>query len=289
MKDPISGLVGLLFWAAVIYWLYRRHKSKRKKAKQAISSDNFFLDPSVREHVEREMLNQGVIAGSALQEPRALEAAYRRVMCGIHTDEKVKNEIYKAWGTDHLITTLEQHLLPGQWQWPEFDKWKEIFVKDGEFPYMWKKYPEICLADFENLPIETIFERMLVKNIKAVFDKFQIQIPIKAKKIDLINLAKKNISLQNFCESCPDFYNELKNEFKTRANKGKCSILMHTISMLSCSLRNFYSCKYLKLSCIADCPVETKYSKGKGRITETNIPPFFPGDRTGVTFISRRR
>lgn len=31
MKDPISGLVGLLFWAAVIYWFYRRRQKKRKR------------------------------------------------------------------------------------------------------------------------------------------------------------------------------------------------------------------------------------------------------------------
>lgn len=29
MKDPISGLVGLLFWAAVIYWFYHRRQKKR--------------------------------------------------------------------------------------------------------------------------------------------------------------------------------------------------------------------------------------------------------------------
>lgn len=187
MKDPLTTALGVLIWAGIIYWLYRRHQKK----KLAASAGSVSPDPSVRERAEREMRSRGVIGGSALQAPRGLETAYRRIMQGIIADEKLKTNLYSAWAADQSVTTIEQFLLPGKWQWTEFDKCKEIFRKDGEFPHMWQKYPELCMEDFGNISLEKALERMLVKDIKLLFERLHIEVPSKSKKGDLIEMAEK--------------------------------------------------------------------------------------------------
>lgn len=268
---------------AIIRWIWQRKKST------SISASKLALDPSVRKNAEKAMRKRGVIGGSALNAPRGFEAAYLRVMTGVEADNRVKANLYVALAHNNSISTYEQFLLPGRWGWPEFDKWKAVFLKDGNFPYMWKKYPELCMADFSELRLGTMLEQTLVKDIKSLLQKFEITIPSKSKKAELIELAEQKISIEMFRETCPDIYEGIKKKFENQVNYGKCAILEHTISMLGYHLRDFYSYSKLKLDVIGNCPVETKYAKDKGEITEHSIPPFFPGDRTGVRFDIRKR
>lgn len=251
-------------------------------------SDDFYLDPSIRERDEALLRKEGVIGGSALYRAQGFENAYRRIMKDVITSNSIKSELYTALAQEEGTKTYERFLLPGQWEWPEFDKWKAIFTQHGKFPYMWNQYPEICMPSSDGLNLPTILNRLLVKDIKIFLTKAQIDIPLKSKKADLIAVAEQRLNTDVFRELMPEDYNKLKEEYARRVNYGRCAILSHTIEMLGYHLRDFYTNNKLKLSPIKGCPVEANYAKGKGRITEENIPPFFPGDRTGVTFIRRR-
>lgn len=267
----------------------RPHQKQNSILSKNTESEPLFIDPAIRKKAEKAMSEQGFVAGSRLNAPRGFETAYRRIMTGVIVDNAVKSSLYKALAEAPYDKTCEKFLLPGQWQWPEFDKWKSRFLQDGKFPYMWRQYPEICISDFDNFPLRTILEKTSAKALKELFQKLCIEIPPKAKKADLIELAEQKISLKTLCTTYPDFYNESKKVFEEHVNQGKCAILEHTINMLGYHLRDFYTNSRLKLDLIMGCPVEGKYAKGKGRITEDNIPPFFPGDRTGVVLIRQRR
>lgn len=268
--------------------LFRPCHEQRQTLPHPKKDETFFLDPAIRQKAEKRLRNQGVIGGAGLNTARGFETAYRRIMMDIAVSNSIKSELYTALAWEDGTKTYEKFLLPGQWEWPEFDKWKAVFIQNGKFPYMWNKYPEICMPSFDELALPTILERLLVKDIKIFLNKAQIDIPLKSKKADLIAVAEQRLNTEAFRELMPEDYNKLKEEYARHVNYGRCAILSHTIEMLGYHLRDFYTNNKLKLSPIKGCPVEAKYAKGKGRITEENIPPFFPGDRTGVTSIRRR-
>lgn len=287
----LNTLLGASFVMGIFLYVRKQlgeRKHLRQQPGERVGAKKLVVDASVRKKTEKAMRKQGVIGGSALNAPRGFEAAYLRIMTEVEADHRVKTDLYVALAHDNSTSTYEQFLLPGQWAWPELDKWKAIFLEDGDFPYMWKKYPELCMADFSELRLGEMLEQTLVKDIKSLLQKLEIAIPPKSKKAELIELADQKISIEMFRETCPDIYDDIKNKFEKRVNHAKCALLGHTITMLGYQLRDFYSYDKLKLDVIGGCPVEAKYAKGKGSITEYNIPPFFPGDRTGVTFIRRR-
>ncbi len=246
------------------------------------------IDVSVRANAEKALHDRGVIGGSALNAPRGFETAYSRVMSGVHADNGIKAELYKALAQNQEAKTYEKFLRPGEWEWPEFEEWKKRFLEDGKFPYMWKQYPEICMTDFENFRLSSLLERMRVNEIKELLQKLQIDIPAKSKKADLLELAEREITIKTLQEKCPEVYESVKEDFQNRVNRGKCAILEHTISMLGYHLRDFYTNSRVKIDIIPGCPVEAKYAKGKGKISENNIPPFFPGDRTGTISVRKK-
>lgn len=288
----LNTLLGASFVMGIFLYVrkqLRERKHLRQQSGELVEAKKLVLDASVRKNAEKAMRKQGVIGGSALNAPRGFEAAYLRVMTDVKADNRVKADLYVALAHDNSISTYEQFLLSGRWGWPEFEKWKAVFLKDGDFPYMWKKYPELCMADFSELRLRTMLEQTLVRDIKNLLQKLEIDIPPKSKKAELIELAEQKISIEMFRETCPDIYEDIKKKFEKRVNHGKCAILEHTITILGYNLRIFYSCNKLKLDVIGNCPVETKYAKDKGGITEYSIPPFFPGDRTGVRFDIHKR
>lgn len=281
----------LLGFAIIIggFFLFRKWRAGRNQAgTPSERRKNPGIDASVRANAETALRDRGVIGGSALNAPRGFETAYNRVMAGVHVDSGIKKELYAALAQNQCAGTCEKILLPGQWEWPEFDKWKKIFLNDGKFPYVWKHYPELCITNFENFRLSTMLDRVHVKDIKELFQKLQIEIPPKIKKSELIELANQKITIETIQEKCPDIYMNLKKDFNSRVNRGKCAILEHTITALSYHLRDFYTNGRLKIDIIPGCPVEAKYAKGKGKISEYNIPPFFPGDRSGVQFIRKK-
>ena len=273
---------------STIFSFFRPSHEPRQTQSSPKKEEKFFLDPAIRQKAEKKLRDQGIIGGSGLNAARGFETAYRRVMAGVIVSSTIKAELYTALSQEGGTQTYEKFLLPGQWEWPNFDYWKDIFTKDGKFPYMWSKYPEICAPSFDALDLSTALKRLLVKDIKIFLNRSRIDVPTKSKKADLIDLANKTLNMENFRELMPEEYSRLHEDYARCVNHGRCTILSHSIDMLGYHLRNFYTNNQLKLAPIKGCPVEAKYAKGKGRITEKNIPPFFPGDRTGVTFIRRR-
>lgn len=281
----------LLGFAIIIggFFLFRKWRSWRNQAgTPGERGKSLGIDASVRANAEKALRDRGVIGGSVLNAPRGFETAYNRVMAGVQVDSGIKNALYADLAQNQCAETCEKSLRPGQWEWPEFDKWKKVFLDDGKFPYMWKKYPEICMTDFEDFPINTILEHMKVKEIKELLQVFEIDMPPKSKKSYLIELATHKITIKTLQEKCPDIFMNMKKDFNSRVNRGKCVILEHTIIMLGYHLRDFYTNRRLKIDIIPGCPVEAKYAKGKGKISEDNMPPFFPGDRTGVMTVRRK-
>lgn len=250
---------------------------------------SFTPDPSIRMKSEKDMLGQGFYGGSGFYESRGLEAAYHRVMLGVVADMSAKESLYRTWDSSKTSQHSEQFFLPGQWEWPEFDKWKAVFFNDDAFPYMWRKYPEICIENFESMPLIYYWKKMPAMQLKEISHLLGIELPQKIKKQELMELLKQQVTFKSLYESCPELYNELKEGFEVAENKAKCAILEHYIQTLGYHLRDFYTNPKLKLWFVGDCPVEIKYAKGRGAITEENIPPFFPGDRTGVSFIMQRQ
>ena len=83
------------------------------------------------------------------------------------------------------------------------------------------------------------------------------------------------------------------------ANK-KITLIAHCIFISSVALRDFRNCSEfiespvplyvgIEVSPITGCPVEEKYAKGKKITDEQSLPPFFPGDRTGIRGIRKAR
>lgn len=283
----MESLLGFLLLVGIGGWYWKRRKTKASAQNRLPSPQ--IVDSAVRQNYEKKLKAEGVIGGSALESAHGYEEAFKRVMAEINCPSEIKKDLYAALWANDRGNAAQNFLLPGQWEWPEFEKWKKIFNEKGEYPYMWLKYPEIYMNDFDDLSLFAIYDMLNVKDLKAILNKNGIGHQNRSKKNELINLAVKNIALTTFRENEPETYSKLKDDFNKKVNNGKCAILEHTIVMLGYHLRDFYTNKNVKLNTGISCPVEKKYAKGHGKLTEHNLPPFFPGDRTGVTHGSRRR
>lgn len=283
----MESLLGFLLVLGIGGWYWKRKKTGSPAPSKLPSSQ--IIDPELRKNYERKLKEEGVIGGSDLQSAHGYEEAFKRIMSGVECASETKKELYPALWSNDGGNVAQNYLLPGQWKWPEFEKWKKIFNEKGVYPYMWQKYPEVYMNDFENLSLAAIYNMLNVKDLKAILDKNGITFQSGIKKAELIDLAVENMELEALQKNESEVYAMLKNEFDNKVNNGKCAILEHTIIMLGYHLRDYYTNKNVKLETGFSCPVEKKYAKGRGKLTEDNLPPFFPGDRTTITYILRKR
>lgn len=235
---------------------------------------------------------------------RYKKQAFEVVMQQTDIPADKQNEIFSAWepfGNDKKLCQQLMEILPSDtWKWYEFDKWKEIFTKDGLFPYMWKKYPEMLMNNIEEIPLINNFNShsdvyMKVGEIKALLEKLEIKIPAKAKRNDLLLLLEDNVTYKIIKEKLPKLYESKRVNFIRKQYIGKCYIFIHYLDNMYAKHRNWDSSDFFlkhykrTLSVVSGCPVEKKYATKarKQPITFENSPPFFPGDRTSITYDKR--
>ena len=75
------------------------------------------------------------------------------------------------------------------WSWNEYERWHETFRKNGKFPSRFPVKDEFPSPDISD-DIDYALNVLRVAGIKDLCDQYEIKIPSKAKKKDLIEAAK---------------------------------------------------------------------------------------------------
>ncbi len=230
------------------------------------------------------------------------ETCIKRAFYKVMEQTDIPQDIYEALYTDYRDAhwsgspreeekVFKHYLMELDWTWKEFDKWKKKFNQNGEWPYMWRQYPEIYM----DKPFSTDNTSFEIKHLRVADMK------IIAKKHNAQNLQKReeleefiinNVSVEKILKTASARVEEQTKKFTSRKKAGKCKLLRHTIGMTAYSIRNAEQRKKTANSTFmkgkkliaesSGCPVEEQFVEqfNEGKIKK--LPPYFPGDRTSV-------
>ena len=164
-------------------------------------------------------------SGSASLWPQAFEDAYWRIMDGVILAQDVKERLYPEAreavieGAEDIEEPYIRHLRGQDWDWPLFDEWKKTFLRDNEFPCMWRSHEtRIILEDIilktdiddENTPVPFhILAGIKVDELKKLTAELNITMPPKSKKADYLERFNNHLTRlfgkdkrKNNCRSC---------------------------------------------------------------------------------------
>ncbi len=227
-----------------------------------------------------------------------IKQAFFNVLKKTDIPEKIQEKLYIEYRSAHWFgnpreakKAIESYLVSLDWNWPEFDRWLKKFSKNGEWPYMWKKYPELYSPEpfsTDNIQADVKLLRVAdMKKIAKLHNAKHLQ-----KREELEEFIINNISSEIIRKEVPERAEAQIHLFYERRKKGRCSLLAHTIAMTIYSKRDagerrkIANSKYFqekKLSAHASgCPVEEQFAKKYNDGELKKLPPFFPGDRTSV-------
>ena len=194
---------------------------------------------------------------------------------------------HQSGGDKESKNALVDALIASDYQWPDFDAWAEHFRCKGEWPYMWKQYPEVYLP-MPEMPncITGALKYLSVANMRDLLkQKGKSFKPALKKRSEFECAIVENITIDDIIDIIPQCYKQEVETFLSNKQIGRASLLIHTLNATTFALRNKYQRARLpnkvKLATsTAGCPVEDEFAKQymKGKIDSS--PPFFPGDRT---------
>lgn len=230
------------------------------------------------------------------------EACIKRAFYKVIEQTDIPQDIHEALYTDYRDAhwsgssreeekVFKNYLMELDWTWKEFDKWKKKFNQNGEWPYMWRQYPEIYMAkpfSTENTSFE--IKHLRVADMKIIAKKHNAQNLQKREELEKFMI--KNISVEEILKTASARVEEQTKKFTSRRKVGKCKLLMHTIGMTAYSIRDAEQRKKTANSTFmkgrkliaesSGCPVEEQFAKKFNDGELKKLPPFFPGDRTMV-------
>jgi len=226
---------------------------------------------------------------------------FDRVMSQVEVNSDTKDLFYKDYREARLTgDTREEekaaitHLSNSGWKWNEYDKWFKIFKEKGVWPYMWntvlyeeeaQKLPGTLEEATDFLNVAEMRSLLKNKNIKAK--------PAPRKRVEFKETIGQFLSLNDLIPIVEKKINNYNSSLIQEREEQKCKLLVHTLSMSVYSQRDYRRCmefiqsdpvRYELTAEESDgvCPIENEFTHKFNSGEVDTIPPFFPGDRTGI-------
>ena len=132
-------------------------------------------------------------------------------------------------------TIFERYFKNRVWVWPEYEKWKRVFIKLGDWPVTWGRLKPWCLT--EEIDVKDILATLKVSEIKELLKYLKVRFEPKANKVTLIDLV---LTQPLLTESLPKFpvWTRALNDYSVRGRSELYSILMRTIDFRATSLND---------------------------------------------------
>ena len=133
-----------------------------------------------------------------------------------------------------------------------------------------------------------------VKELRQILKEKEIKVrPAPRKRTEFIAAIKQHLKLNDILPYIEPKIDNLNYLNKTQEFEAKCNILAHTIAM-----RSYHYAEFCRLEDPAEydfaierldkvCPMEAKAVEMWRNKEIDGLPPFFPGDRTGIRIYHR--
>lgn len=270
-------------------------------------------DYTVQKSNQRSSRNSG-LASELLEAPvdpgfrasrKVIEEAFGQVMVDVDAPDSAKHRLLPSFVEAHrsgdprreaeAVSTAFEGV---QWGEEYFGIWRDRFTKDGAFPYMWQNHADALCSDAPPQPatIDAALQYLLVRDMRDLLFKLDAM-PKEGrprKRQEFVELLCRTGAESEIVEAGMLGYRDKVKDYYARREKAKCELLAHTIGMRTYSLRDWYSAQRtsrlnenLNFSWRAlksDCPVENEYAAKFMANRPDGLPPFFPGDRTGILY-----
>lgn len=232
---------------------------------------------------------------------RFVKDAFNRVIAGVEMQCDIKEPLYESYfkayksgNPRNEIKVFIEHLNNTQWRWIEFDRWLKIFNKEGAFPVVWQHRPEIYMEPPESpKSVNDALTYLTVSDMRQVLKSNNIKHkPAPCKRSEFEKLIKNTLEIEHLKRHLDRRVNIQRAKHSKKRFEGLCSLLVRTITSTAYSLMRDYQMekssafikkRYPRHAKGGDgCPIEDRFAERfiKGDITE--LPPYFPGDRTRV-------
>ena len=275
----ILGLIGLV----VIRLLTRR----RRRSKERRRAPERRPSRKRREETDAPPPESG--------EAYLFREAFDKVIAGVDAPAALKSRARRAYlaaartGNPRLEGEALQRALTGAvWGEKYFGEWRRRFERDGAFPYMWERHPDLCSGP-PPPPSSTdeALDLLKVHDMRALVRRLDIapegrRPRTRQEFVDLLSRAELKDAV---VRAAAGRHDERLERHALNRDAAKCEILAHTVGCQEASLRRLrrrrsYSGKPRLMT--STCPVETKYGRKFAFGSLARMPPFFPGDRSCV-------
>lgn len=224
-----------------------------------------------------------------------LKKAFDQVMASVDLAPDQREALFTAYATAHRAgdaraaeRATTSILLGSGWRWGAFDIWAQGFAAAREWPYMWQRLSE--LTETPPTPPTTSADAIALLNtedMKAIAkERGFMPKPAPRKRQELEALLVAHMPLPDLLQRTRDRHVTAVTAFFERYEIAKCRLLVHTLDMTAYSIRDDEQRKRAghkyKLQALADagCPVEDRFAAQFNAGEISDLPPFFPGDRT---------
>ncbi len=233
-----------------------------------------------------------------------LRHSFDQVMATVELDANQREALFTAWSTANRSgnpsmekTAATSILLGSGWRWPEYDRWSERFAAAEEWPYMW--YHLQGLAEPDLPPPTTAAEAMsylLVTTMTTIArERGILPKPAPRKRVELEVLLLAQVPTSALAEAARERYQTAAAVYREQRENSKCELLVHTLAMTAYALRSVQSlerlgCHGYQLTVLAAAgdAIEDRFAAKFNAGEITQLPPFFPGDRSCIQ-VTRRR
>jgi hypothetical protein len=229
-----------------------------------------------------------------------IKEAFDQITESIDISEVTRENLYRAFRTAHKSgdTRKEERavincLSKSGWKWEDYDLWSERFKKEQTWPSMWQYYLLVEEEDVMPANLDEALGCMSIPEMKEYLkSRGIISKPAPQKKSEFINIMKLHCNIDDILPLIAECLEEEKDEYPAGMEEGKCKLLVHTLTMRIHALTNYYQIIDLmncvggysiKIDSIDGCQTEKEYAKLYNEGHTKALPPYFPGDRNGVT------
>lgn len=193
-----------------------------------------------------------------------------------------------------------KHLAGSGWTWGDFDLWHAEFTARGEWPCMWSAFAD----DEENeAPPETVKEALFLFSVNELKDMIKengiIIKPALKTRAETEAAVILHLSWEDIQKRVTNRLIQKKNMTEGKLENAKCHLLAHTIDMTFYALRHYYkkttfiehnpfgNTYVMCVNSINGCEIEKEFANRFNHGETTEIPPYFPGDRSGLSLKKR--
>ena len=229
--------------------------------------------------------------------------AFDLVMAGVEPGSAPREKLFEAFhgavrsarpGAGEAAVTAQ--LAGTGWQWPEFERWEELFRQRRQWPAAWRHYPSLLATQHapprqveEALPYFAYLER---RDLLGTLSSSRQPAPIRVEEVEQAFL--ESFTWEEIAPVALERYRDFLDRCHVNREEDLCRLLAHHLRATVYNLIPFHQgqavagrglLRYRWEVTDDGEPLASEYANRFNRGESERIPPYFPGDPSRLRLI----